>query len=65
MKVSKYGIFLLVYRDGEKKWNNDGKKIAFGDLPKALKGYADLLVQNDMHVEKVEIIGIDLNKRHS
>lgn len=64
MRVSRYGIFLLV-RNGEKRWRDTQTKrlLNFIELIEALKRKLDILKKKHNNVECIEIIGIDFTVR--
>ena len=63
MKVSKFGVFLLVYRGGKTWKNNKNTSISFGELLQVLERYAHELVEKYSSISDIKIIGIDLTIR--
>ena len=63
MRVSPYGIFLLVYNGGKSYWSSP-KRLYFKDLIIQLKQDADSLTSNYPHVKEIQVIGLDCTLRH-
>lgn len=64
MRVSQYGIFLVVHNGGErgkKHWkdNNTKRMLPFAKLVDTLKQHATFLIKRHPNVAALEIVGID------
>ncbi|MHB9030325.1 MAG: hypothetical protein ACYC9O_16285, partial [Candidatus Latescibacterota bacterium] len=64
MRVSKFGIFLLVYQ-GVRKWEHPVSKqrIFFTELAVLLKQKANILIGENPSIDSLEVFGIDLTAR--
>ena len=61
---SSRGIFLLVNRGIKKRWHTeDGKRRNFYQFVSALQDYANAILKDTLHIEEIEVIGIDLTVR--
>lgn len=60
---SNYGIFLLANRAKDKKWHIERKSVNFPELVDALQEHWREIQPKLPHIEKIEVIGIDLTKR--
>lgn len=60
---SGYGIFLLVNRITDKKWRIGGQNLDFSGLVEALQEQWGEIQPEFPHIEKIEVVGIDLTKR--
>ena len=63
MRVSPYGIFLLVYSGGKSYWKSP-KRLYFKDLIVQLKQDADTLLSNYPNIKEIQVIGLDCTLRH-
>ena len=66
MRVSKYGIFLIVY-NGSKKYNwqniHTNKSMSFSELVNSLKVGINEIKSKYENIDNIEIVGIDFNIR--
>ena len=65
MRISQYGIFLLVHNGGKKRWkdNRIKKMLSFAKLVEALKQDATNLTGKHYNVAALEVVGIDFTVR--
>jgi len=63
--LTTYGIFLLVYRGNERKWEHPTTKclMNFDELLVALQQHAQVYIRDRGEIDDVSVIGIDLTKR--
>lgn len=61
---SAHGIFILVNRDKDKRWEApNGTRLDFDSLLNALRDYWRVIANEYPYVEDVAVVGIDLTKR--
>lgn len=65
MRVSRYGIYLLVHNGKKNRWRDSHthKMVTFTELVEALKQNLDNLIKEHPNVADLEIIGIDFTIR--
>jgi hypothetical protein len=65
MRISPYGIFLVVHNGEKKRWRDNHTKqmLHFTKLVEALKQNAIVLTENHKNVVALEVIGIDFTIR--
>jgi len=65
MRISQYGIFLIVHNGEKKRWkdNSSKQKLPFAKLVEALKQYATDLTGKYPNVAALEVVGIDFTVR--
>jgi hypothetical protein len=64
---TRFGIFLLVFRGGDKKWEHPitNQLIQFSALVEALQQHAKDYIQNRAEIDDITVIGIDLTVRQN
>jgi hypothetical protein len=65
MRVSQYGVFLVVHNGDKKRWkdNRTKKMLPFTKLVEALKQEATDLTEKFSKVAALEVVGIDFTVR--
>jgi hypothetical protein len=65
MRLSKYGIFLMVYRGIKKRFwrDHNNKLVNFTGLVEALKQNLDVFIKKYQNVEALNVVGIDFTVR--
>lgn len=65
MRVSRYGVFLLIHKGKKQRWRDSKTKklLYFKDLIQTLERRVDLLIMKHPNVEEIKVIGIDFTAR--